>query len=60
MGNETSPNVRRRYVAKDIALWKDVAMFAAAPPLEGVRLLLSDLATRGRAGARRRRPGGRK
>eukprot|EP00969_Alexandrium_andersonii_P229528 10137242-Alexandrium_andersonii.AAC.1 len=35
-------------------------MFAATPPLEAVRLLLSDLATRGRAGVRRRRRGSRK
>ena len=47
--------VRSRWVAKDIAKWKGDAMFAATPPLEAVRLLLSDLATRRRAGERRRR-----
>ena len=50
-GDEQSPNVRSRWVAKDIARWKDDAMFAATPPLEAVRLLLSDLATRRRAHA---------
>eukprot|EP00969_Alexandrium_andersonii_P035627 1560892-Alexandrium_andersonii.AAC.1 len=35
-------------------------MFAAPPPLEAVRLLLSGLATRGRAGVRLRRPGARR
>ena len=41
-------------MAKDIAKWKDDSMFAATPPLEAVRLLLSDLATRRRAGDQRR------
>eukprot|EP00969_Alexandrium_andersonii_P236341 10433766-Alexandrium_andersonii.AAC.1 len=35
-------------------------MFAATPPLEGLRILLSDLATSGRARACGRRPGARK
>eukprot|EP00975_Prorocentrum_lima_P052451 10995491-Prorocentrum_lima.AAC.1 len=48
-GDLKNPNVRSRYVAKDIAFWKDDAMFAATPPLEAVRMLLSDLATSGRA-----------
>ena len=48
-GGEGSPKVRSRYVAKGIARWKDDAMFAATPPLEAVRLLLSEMATRQRA-----------
>eukprot|EP00969_Alexandrium_andersonii_P002159 94575-Alexandrium_andersonii.AAC.1 len=58
-GDAASPNVRSRYVAKGVALWKGGAMFAATPPLGAVRFLLSGLATRGRAGCRRRRPGDR-
>ena len=38
-------------MAKDIAKWRDDAMFAATPPpLEAARILLSDLATRRRSG----------
>ena len=48
-GDEDHPKVRSRYVAKDIARWKDDAMLAATPPLEAVRLLLSEMATRRRA-----------
>eukprot|EP00969_Alexandrium_andersonii_P088695 3913475-Alexandrium_andersonii.AAC.1 len=47
-GDATTPNVRGRYVAKDIAFDKDDSTFAATPPLEAFRLLLSDLATRRR------------
>ena len=49
-GDGAHPNVRSRYVAKDIAYWRYDSMFAATPPLEAVRLLLSDLATRRRGG----------
>ena len=53
-GDDRSPNVRSRCVAKDIARWKDDARCADAPPLEAARLLLSDLATAARGtGARR-------
>ena len=41
-------------MAKDIAKWRDDAMFAATPPLEAVRVLLSDLATRRRSGGYRK------
>eukprot|EP00969_Alexandrium_andersonii_P127801 5648443-Alexandrium_andersonii.AAC.1 len=47
-GDASTPNVRSRYVAKDIAYFKDDSMFAATPPLEALRLPLSDLATRRR------------
>ena len=53
-GDADSPKIRCRYVAKDIARWRDGAMCAATPPLEAVRLLLSDLATRRRSGDRRK------
>ena len=55
-GDAEAPNVRSRYVAKDIAFYKDDSMFAATPPLEALRLLLLDLATqrRGRACGRGR------
>ena len=52
-GGAQNPKVRSRWGAKGTAKWKDDAMFAATPPLEAVRLLLSDLATRRRAGGRR-------
>eukprot|EP00969_Alexandrium_andersonii_P294439 13014634-Alexandrium_andersonii.AAC.1 len=51
-GDAENPTVRSRYVAKDIAHWKDDAMLAATPPLEAARLLLSFLATSERACAR--------
>eukprot|EP00969_Alexandrium_andersonii_P082058 3617459-Alexandrium_andersonii.AAC.1 len=38
-GDAESPNVRSRYVAKDIAYYKGDSMFAATPPLEALRLL---------------------
>ena len=52
-GDTENPKVRSRWVAKDIAKWKDDSMFAATPPLEALRLLLSDLATRRRGEERR-------
>eukprot|EP00969_Alexandrium_andersonii_P079340 3499087-Alexandrium_andersonii.AAC.1 len=58
-GDAANPNVRSRYIAKDIAYWKDDAMLAATPPLEGLRILLSDFATGGRACVRGRRSGAR-
>jgi hypothetical protein len=54
-GDEESPNVRCRYVAKEIAYHKSDDFFAAMPPLETLRMLLSRAAT-GRTGSR----GGRK
>eukprot|EP00969_Alexandrium_andersonii_P186628 8246058-Alexandrium_andersonii.AAC.1 len=43
-GDSETPNVRSRSVAKDSAYYRDDSMFAATPPLEALRLLLSDLA----------------
>eukprot|EP00969_Alexandrium_andersonii_P353767 15440644-Alexandrium_andersonii.AAC.1 len=54
------PNVRSRYAAKDHASYKNDPMFAATAPLEALRLLLSDLATRRRGCADGRRRGARK
>ena len=59
-GDAENPKVRSRYVAKDIAYWRDDSMFVDTPPLEAVRLLLSDLATRQRGGLQGSRRGSRK
>eukprot|EP00969_Alexandrium_andersonii_P158031 6983645-Alexandrium_andersonii.AAC.1 len=48
-GGSDVPNVPSRCVAKDIAFYKDDSLFAATPPLEALRPLPSDLATRRRA-----------
>ena len=44
-GDSTNPNVRSRYVAKEIAYTKSDDFFAAMPPLEALRLLISSVAT---------------
>ena len=44
-GDATTPNVRCRYVAKEIAFWKSDDFFAATPPLEALRMLISRAAT---------------
>ena len=43
-GDHQKPNVRCRYVACEVATHKDDSLFAATPPLEGLRLLLSQAA----------------
>jgi len=43
-GDAVKPNVRSRYVAQEIARWKDAGLFAATPPLEALRILLTRLA----------------
>ena len=43
-GDQEEPNVRSRYVACEVATYRDDSMFAATPPLEGFRLLLSHAA----------------
>jgi len=45
-GDEQKPDVRSRLVAKEIAFRRSDDFFAATPPLEALRLLLSDLASR--------------
>ena len=44
-GDEASPDVRARLVAQDFALGRDDSFYAATPPLEALRLLISDLTT---------------
>ncbi len=49
-GDAASPDVRARLVAKDFAAKRDDAFFAATPPLEALRLLISDMTSRGGKG----------
>ena len=44
---EAHPNIRSRFVAREIAHDKDTAMFAATPPLEANKLLYSLAVTEG-------------
>ena len=44
-GDDATPNVRCRYVAKEIAYHKSDDFFAAMPPLETLRMLMSMAAT---------------
>ena len=44
-GDTAAPNIRSRYVAKEIATYRDDSLFAATPPLEAIRLALSHAAT---------------
>ena len=54
-GDKDSPNIRCRYVAKELAHYKCDDFFAAMPPLETLRMIISRAAT-----ARRNGRGGRK
>ena len=54
-GDEESPNIRCRYVAKEIAYYKCDDFFSAMPPLETLRMMISRAAT-----ARSTSRGGRK
>lgn len=45
-GDTANPNYRSRFVAKEFNTGPGDGLFAATPPLEAVRLLLSDAATR--------------
>ena len=47
-GDDTRPNYRSRNVAREIAHKKMDGLFAATPPLEVMKLLLSILATANR------------
>ena len=42
-GDAATPDVRSRLVAKDFAGARDDSFFAATPPLEALRMLLSDM-----------------
>ena len=44
-GDDNTPDVRCRYVAKDLALVNSDEFFAAVPPLEALRMILSYVAT---------------
>ena len=46
-GDAVHPNIRSRFVAREIAHDKDTAMFAATPPLEANQLLYSLAVTEG-------------
>ena len=52
-GDVAKPNLRSRYVACEVATYRDDSMFAATPPLEALRLLLSHAAERGPRGGTR-------
>ena len=54
-GDQNKPDVRCRLVAQEVNTYREDAFFAATPPLEAIRLLLSHVAS-GRTGKR----GGRK
>ena len=49
-GDRANPDVRSRLVAQEVATYRDDHFFAAAPPLEALRLLLSRTATGRRHG----------
>ena len=48
--DKANPLIRSRYVAKEINTYKDESLFAATPPLEALRVLVSSAATRKGAG----------
>ena len=48
-GDQKQPDVRSRWVAKDIARYKTAEFFAATPPLEAMRLIVSEAASQGEA-----------
>jgi len=49
-GDEEVENYRSRLVAKDFNQGKEEGIFAATPPLEALKLLISDVATVGEKG----------
>ena len=53
-GDSENPNVRCRWVACEIATDKDEPLCAATPPLEALRMALSDVATRRKGGPQRK------
>ena len=44
-GDTAEPNIRSRWVAREIATYKDEEFCAATPPLEALRYMLSTSAT---------------
>jgi len=53
-GDEEVENYRSRLVATDFNQRKEEGIFAATPPLEALKLLLSDVATVGKRARRRK------
>ena len=50
-GDRESPDIRARWCAKEVATYKSDAFFAATPPpLEAMRLILSEAASQGMRG----------
>ena len=49
-GDREGPAIRARWCAKEVATYTSDAFFAATPPLEAMRLMLSEAASRGRKG----------
>ena len=50
-GDAASPDVRSRLVAKDFAFHRDDSFFAATPPFEALRMLISDMMSEVKRGA---------
>ncbi len=44
-GDQNNPVYRSRFVAKEFNTGKDAGLFAATPPLEALRMLISEAAT---------------
>ncbi len=53
-GDSGCPAIRCRWVAKEIATYKDIDLFAATPPLEALRAIMSFTATGKRAKGNRK------
>jgi hypothetical protein len=54
-GDEETPNIRCRYVAKEIAYYKCDDFFAAMPPLETLRMMISRAASSRSSGKKGRK-----
>ena len=44
-GDDDNPNYRSRLVAKEFDVGRQLGLFAAAPPLDALKILISDAAT---------------
>ena len=49
-GDSKNPEIRSRLVGREFNVMKDDSLYAATPPLEAMRLVLSDAATQGELG----------
>ena len=52
-GDKDSPEIRCRLVAKEFNTGAEEGLYASTPPLEALRLLVSDAATIGRDGLKK-------